>query len=406
MAITDIKEFAHLTASDIEALGDELDSIRREVESSLGVDDARYIRRTIQFQRVLELLGRAALWRVDDRTTWAAGTALLSLAKIVENMELGHNVMHGQWDWMNDPEIHSVGWEWDQLGPSEHWKRAHNYSHHTYTNVVGMDDDIGFGVLRMTRDVPWRPVNLLQPVANIVLALTFEWGIAIHDRTFAEELEGVRPGKLDSQTNRDFARKMIRQLGKDFVLFPALSGRRWRRTLTANLSANVIRNIWAYLVIFCGHFPDGAEKFTVAEYERETRHEWYLRQMLGSANFRSGRVMGFLSGNLSYQIEHHLFPDLPSNRLPEVAKRVRALCEKYDLPYTTGSLAGQYVKALRTIHTLALPDRYLRATSDDARETSSERKFRTPLVRRAIEEGRARGLASSLEVLRQARRRK
>ncbi|KAF0962970.1 fatty acid desaturase family protein [Rhodococcus sp. T7] len=376
MAITDIKEFAHLTEADIESLGRELDAIRLDVEDSRGVRDARYIRRAIRAQRLLELGGRLALFGSRYRPAWLAGTAMLSLSKIIENMELGHNVMHGQWDWMNDPEIHSMSWEWDQTGPSEHWKRAHNYSHHTFTNIVGMDSDVGFGILRMTRDEEWRPINLLQPFANIVLAATFEWGIALHDLTFAAELEGAEKGQLNSQANKDFARKIFRQVGKDFLLFPVLAGPAWKSTLTANTTANLMRNLWAYVVIFCGHFPDGAEKFTVDEYENETRHEWYLRQMLGSANFDSGKIMGFMSGNLSYQIEHHLFPDLPSNRYPEIAVKVRALCEKYDLPYTTGSLAKQYLLALRTIHKLALPDRFLRATADDAPETSSERKFR------------------------------
>ena len=54
---------------------------------------------------------------------------------------------------------------------------------------------------------------------------------------------------------------------------------------------------------------------------------------------------------------------------------MRALCDKYDLPYTTGSLPRQYLLTLRTIHKLALPDRFLTATSDDAPETASERKF-------------------------------
>ena len=140
--------------------------------------------------------------------------------------------------------------------------------------------------------------------------------------------------------------------------------------------ANLIRNYWSYMVIFCGHFPDGAEKFTQEEFENETQAEWYLRQMLGSANFHAGPVMAFMSGNLCYQIEHHLFPDLPSNRYAEIGERVRALCEKYDLPYTTGSLGRQYMQSFWTIVKLALPNRFLKATSDDAPETNSELKFR------------------------------
>ena len=106
--------------------------------------------------------------------------------------------------------------------------------------------------------------------------------------------------------------------------------------------------------------------------EQESKPEWYLRQMLGSANFRAGRVLAFLSGNLCYQIEHHLFPDLPSNRYAQIARRVEALCAAYGLPYTTGPLPRQFFQTQRTILKLALPDRFLRATADDAPETASE----------------------------------
>ncbi|MFD6163234.1 fatty acid desaturase [Nocardia sp. NPDC060256] len=374
MAITDIQAFAHLTAADIETLGQELDSIRRSVEQSRGERDAKYIRRTIAAQRALEMAGRAVLFGSRNRWAWLTGTAMLSVAKIVENMELGHNISHGQWDWMNDPEIHSSTWEWDQTGPSSQWRRAHNYSHHTYTNVLGKDEDLGFGILRMTRDETWRPIHLVQPLANLVLAATFEWGIALHDWSIEKELAGTPPG-WKSEPNREFGRKITRQVGKDFLFYPALTGPAFMSTLKANATANLARNLWAYAVIFCGHFPDGAEKFTIEQLEGETSGEWYLRQMLGSANFKAGPAMAFMSGNLCYQIEHHLFPDLPSNRYPEIAVRVRELCDKYDLPYTTGSLGKQYLLAFRTIHKLALPDRFLKATADNAPETSSERKF-------------------------------
>jgi linoleoyl-CoA desaturase len=160
------------------------------------------------------------------------------------------------------------------------------------------------------------------------------------------------------------------------------------------------------MVIFCGHFPDGAEKFTVEEFENETPGEWYLRQMLGSANFNAGPLMAFMSGNLCYQIEHHLFPDLPSNRYAEIAVRVRALCEKYDLPYTTGSFGRQYWQSFWTILKLALPDNLLTATTEDAPETRSELKFR---IRDGLREsfidpdtGKRRGLRTALRELRAA----
>ncbi len=355
IAITDIAGYTHLSALDIERLGRELDAIRSDIEGSLGAPDAAYIRRTIVFQRTLDVAARLLIAGTRSKAGWALGAAALGFAKSVENMEIGHNVSHGQWDWMNDPEIHSSTWEWDMVAVSSQWKYSHNYRHHVFSNVLGVDDDLGFGVMRVTRDQPWKRQYLLQPLQNILLALTFEWGIAAH----GVDLDRSRAEKV-LQTKALVA-KIARQGFKDYVMWPALTIKRWRRTLGANAVANLLRNLWAYVVIFCGHFPDGTQKFTPDVLQTETRAEWYLRQMLGAANFKAGPLLGFASGNLCYQIEHHLFPDLPSNRLAEISERVRPLCAKYGLPYLTGSLAHQYGSTLRAIHRLALPDSLLGA---------------------------------------------
>jgi linoleoyl-CoA desaturase len=300
---------------------------------------------------------------------------MLSLSKIIENMELGHNVMHGQWDWMNDPEIHSTSWEWDVTGPSAHWKQTHNYIHHKYTNVLGMDDDVGYGLLRVTRDQRWKPFNTGNLLYNTLLALFFEYGIAAQHLELGKVAKGRVPSEETQRKLREVGEKVGKQILKDYVVHPAVTGPAWKSTLTANIAANMIRNVWTNAIIFCGHFPDGAEKFTKADIDKETPAQWYLRQMLGSANIEGGKLMDFMSGNLSYQIEHHLFPDLPSNRYSEIAVRVRELCDKYDLPYTTGPFLVQYAKSWRTIAKLSLPNKYLKATADDAPETASERKF-------------------------------
>ncbi len=130
---------AHLSDEDIETLGRELDAIRQQIIDSRGERDADYIRNVIDFQRKLELSSRAVLLFSLFPPAWLAGTVGLSVAKIVENMEIGHNVMHGQWDWMRDNKIHSTTWEWDNASPSDMWKHSHNEIHHTYTNVLGKD---------------------------------------------------------------------------------------------------------------------------------------------------------------------------------------------------------------------------------------------------------------------------
>ncbi|ORA09023.1 fatty acid desaturase family protein [Mycobacterium asiaticum] len=362
MAIADVAQFAHLSPADIESLGAELDQIRRDIEMSRGERDAAYIHRTIAFHRALEVWSRLVLGLTRSRVGWVIGVGSLAFAKCVENMEIGHNVGHGQWDWMNDPEIHSNTWEWDMAGVSSQWRYSHNYRHHVFTNVLDMDDDLGFGFMRVTRDQPWERRHLVQPLRNLLLAIAFEWGVALHGLRVARTHPLAGADKTDAKSV--LLVKSARQIAKDFVVFPALSGARWRRTLAANAAANVLRNLWAYAVIFCGHFPDGAEKFDAVVVADESRAHWYLRQMLGTANFNAGPVLAFASGNLCYQIEHHLFPDLPSNRYAEIARRVRALCHKYDLPYTCGPLARQLLLTTRIIHKLTLPDRLRSATVD------------------------------------------
>ncbi len=362
IAITAVAEYAHLSRRDIDALAAALDAIRSEVEDSRGARDAAYIRRTILFQRALDAGARLLIFGSRSRAGWGLGVAALAVAKSIENMEIAHNVVHGQWDWMNDPEIHSTTWEWDMAGLSSQWRYSHNYRHHVFTNVVDVDDDLGFGIMRVTRDVAWRPRNLMQPVRNLLLAVIFEWGIALHG-LHSEHERASSPAERSAQTQA-FKAKIKRQVIKDYVLIPALNGPRWRRALTANVAANIVRNLWAYAVIFCGHFPDGAQTFTVEAIQQETKGDWYLRQMLGSANFTAGRVLAFLSGNLCYQIEHHLFPDLPSNRYAQIARRVRALCDTYGLPYTTGSLPRQFLQTQRTILRLAFPDRRVNAAPE------------------------------------------
>ena len=151
--------------------------------------------------------------------------------------------------------------------------------------------------------------------------------------------------------------KIRRQATRDYVLHPLLSGPSALSTLTANLTANLVRNLWTHSVIMCGHFPEGVQTFAKDSIEGETRGQWYLRQMLGSANISGSPAMHFMTGNLSYQIEHHLFPDLPSNRYQEIAPKVQEIFERYGLTYTTGPLPKQVASAWREIIRLSVPNR-------------------------------------------------
>jgi fatty acid desaturase len=401
-----------LDAEQIEQLGKEFDELHEQVKSDLGDRDATYIRSMIALQRRLALLGRAELIASRWRVPWVVGAATLGMAKILENMEIGHNVLHGQWDWMNDPVINSRAWDWDTASTAEAWRHSHNYIHHTYTNIIGKDRDLGYEIMRIDPAQSWHPFYLLQPFYNVLLAMLFEWGVAVHDLNFTAIRAGEKDGKQLRKELRGIAGKARTQIVKDYIAWPLISGlvmtaieagvlsaksrdarsakglkRRARkvarkarraapgsnesllsqlaarrsfrdpflRTLTADVVANLIRNVWSYAIIFCGHFPDQTYTFTEEETNDETRGGWYLRQLVGAANIDGGPLFHVISGNLGYQVEHHLYPDMPSTRYGEIAPKVREICERYGLPYNSGPFHQQLGMVQRTILRLALP---------------------------------------------------
>jgi linoleoyl-CoA desaturase len=362
-----------LTPEQIEEIGEQFQQLHDEVFSSLGDRDARYIRSMIAMHRKLAVGGRALLLPSLFPPAWLAGTAVLSLAKILENMEIGHNVMHGQWDWMNDPVINSRVWDWDTASTKEAWKHSHNFIHHTYTNVLGKDRDLGYEIMRIDPDQDWHPVYLLQPLYNLLLMAFFEWGVALHDLDFTAVRGGQKSLWQVAKDFRGILGKARRQIVKDYLLWPMLSGPSFLPTLAANFTANMVRNVWSYAIIFCGHFPDQTYTFTPEEYEAETDGGRYLRQLLGAANIDGSPLFHVISGNLGYQVEHHLYPDMPSTRYAEIAPRVREICERYDLPYNTGPFHQQLGMVQRTILRLAFPGGRPREKPDAYRGP----KFRT-----------------------------
>ncbi|HEY8083808.1 MAG TPA: acyl-CoA desaturase [Solirubrobacterales bacterium] len=384
-----VSPLAHLSAEQLDELAREFDAIRDRVAADLGERDRRYIESMIAMQRRLAVGGRMALLFARHRPAQAAGATALSMAKILENMEIGHNVLHGQWDWMNDPRINSSTWDWDTASTAEAWKHSHNYVHHTFTNILGKDKDLGYEIMRIDPQQKWHPVYLLQPLYNLLLMAFFEWGVAVHDLDF----EAIRSGrKSKAQIKRELAGirdKAKSQIIKDYLAWPLLSalataaldgalearrpgrrrgraGRIVRRALSgggasfrsaaaANASANIVRNIWAYAIIFCGHFPDQTYTFTQEEVEDESPGGWYVRQLAGAANIEGSPLFHVASGNLGYQVEHHLFPDLPSTRYAEIAPQVKQVCERYGLPYNSGPFSQQLGMVQRTILRLAFP---------------------------------------------------
>jgi linoleoyl-CoA desaturase len=343
-----------LSPAELQTFGDELDAVKAKHQALLGASDARYIRRIVAAVRWTGVAGRALLFlgafvHSVLVPAWIAGVLLLALSKILENMELAHNVIHGQYDWMGDPQL--------QAGTSENWRKTHNFRHHTYTNVRGLDDDIGYGLLRIFPEQRWHPFFLAQPFVAVVFALLFEWGIAIQDLRIGRVLVGKMTLKQLWKQARPVGRKAMLQILKDYVLFPALAGPFFLPVLLGNVAANIIRNVWTYVVIFCGHFTADAETFPKECVRNEGRGHWYLRQLRGSSNLTGGKLMNVMTGNLSHQIEHHFYPDIPANRYAAMAVDVKDICARYGQHYNTGSLPRQFGQVVWRILRHAFPSK-------------------------------------------------
>ncbi|MBK8971468.1 MAG: acyl-CoA desaturase [Hahellaceae bacterium] len=359
-----------LSPAEIESFGDEIHAIRLRIEKNIGAADARYIRRIERWVRYTGAMGRALLFLGIFPPAWLLGTLLLAISKILDNMELGHNVMHGQYNWMNDKRFSGKDFEWDIVGTSDNWRKTHNFQHHTYTNIRGMDDDIGYGLVRLFPEQRWKRFYLLQPIYFMLFALLFEWGVAIQDLRLGRVFTGRKSKEALNTELKPVARKMRRQLLKDYVLFPLLAGPFFLPVLLGNLTANILRNLWTFMIIFCGHFTANAEVFPKSVVENESRGHWYLRQLRSSSNLEGTPLFHIMSGNLSHQIEHHLFPDLPSRHYWKVAPEVKAIAAKYGQHYNTGRLGRQFGQVLWRILRHAFPSQPATGTHKDLLPTT------------------------------------
>lgn len=390
---------AQLPKDQSDALADELNTLYQSVIDSLGSDDARYIQlvhATVVYSEIISRGLLAVAGRMPSKrslvTTWLLGTSLLSFSKILNNMELGHNVMHGQYDWMQHPYLNSQKFDWDIVCPAPLWQHSHNYLHHTFTNIVGRDHDVGYHLIRVTDEQPWTPSDRYNLFSTMVLALGFEWAVAFHDIQIsaAEYADSPQLTEIMRPKSRGLFAKIARQVGKDHIAFPTIAGlalgrRSAMTTLSGNITANMARNLWTWAVIFCGHFTDQAHIYTELD-TNESKGDWYIRQILGSSNIQGSKLFHILTGNLSHQIEHHIFPDMPANHYARISPQVQAICRKYNLPYNTGRFGRQLRQVIGRIRHFSKPSAeewqaYLQSQATKSTHVTKEKQDDAPVIR-------------------------
>lgn len=327
----------------IAAFGHAIDALRAEIEHQLGEPDADHIRRIARLSDRLELLGRGLIYVSLDPITFALGTVALWAHKVLELMEVGHMALHGAYDDLPGPtRYRSRNFHWKAPIDEASWTISHNVRHHMYTNVADKDPDLDLGSLRLSARIPYREPHAWQPFSNWVNAFYFASTINMHvtglldvyqRQGFSEVLQNPSPSDV-RRVHRTFLKKMLRYYGREYVLLPLMAGPFMGKVLVANVLSEVGRDLFAAAIIYCGHvgardYPPG----TVAA----SRAHWYAMQVEASRDVELPRVLSILCGALDLQIEHHLFPRFPPNRLREIAPRVRAICAAHEVAYRSGS---------------------------------------------------------------------
>ena len=174
-----------------------------------------------------------------------------------------------------------------------------------------------------------------------------------------------RPEKFDFIEDRSWAsfkqshgaafRKYALYYGKNYLFFPLLAGPMFLKVLAGNFLANLLRNLYTGLTIFCGHVGEGVATFPEGTKARG-RGQWYAMQAEASQNYRVPWVFSVLSGALDLQIEHHLFPKLPPNRLRQIQPRVQAICAAHGVQYQMTSWGSTLRRVFARLHELSHPD--------------------------------------------------
>lgn len=340
----------------------ELDAIKARVEAQIGDEDVRYIERVDLVSHGFEAVGRFLLHAGKDPISFGAGVAALFVHKQLQAAEVGHTALHGAYDKLPEADrFHSKGFRWKTPIDEDSWKRGHNVRHHQYTNVVGRDPDVAFGPMRNAENLPYDADVHSHGVRGVFeVASHFTLGIQAHytgladyyglsGRARAGEFEFIdaRNAETRKLVWRRFVRKAAPYYAKELGWFPLLAGSSALRVLAGNVLSELARDLYSAATIFCGHIPEG-----VVDYPEGTkaggRAQWYAMQVEATHDFEVPKWVSILCGGLDRQIEHHLFPKLPPNRLREIAPEVRAVCEAHGVRYNTSSwpkaLAGMFRK--------------------------------------------------------------
>jgi fatty acid desaturase len=242
------------------------------------------------------------------------------------------------------------------------WVDTHN-RHHANPNHEGRDPDIGDGVLAFTTAQAAKRSGTLSRFivrrqAWLFFPLTLLEGISLHIDSVAAVITGrnrsARGGSRRAEAFTLMAHAALYVTLLLLVMSPA----------KALAFAAVNQAVWG-LYMSCTFAP--AHK-GMPIIEPGTRLDFLHRQVLTSRDVRGGSLTDLALGGLNYQIEHHLFPNMPRSCLRHAQPIIRAHCQALGLAFHETTLAQSYRAVLTHLNTIGEP---LRATTTHPNQAST-----------------------------------
>ncbi len=321
---------------DLEGFYRELKELEREIDRDLGPEDYAHLRKMERWGRACTVAG-AALAGVAPNPVAAA---LLAMGRSTRWM-LMHHVGHRGYDKVPGvparytSKVFARGarrfLDWPDWQIPEAWIYEHNVLHHSYTGEEADPD------LIERNSEAFRALGLPRPLMHAALALLAStWRFSYYApntlRTWRNR------GRRDGEATHDrelWLRCYAPFFFLQYVAFPALylPFGPWASfsALCNSVAAEWLCNLHTFAVVGPNHTGDDLYRF---DGRARSKAEHALRQVIGSVNYRTGSDLNdFLHMFLNYQIEHHLWPDVPMRQYQKVQPKVRALCVMYGVPY-------------------------------------------------------------------------
>ncbi len=341
-----------LSGTQLRNLAEDIDNLYTKTHELLGTEDLEYARNLKNYSIAIKKRSDGLLKQPDTENAFQKSIILRGIHLFLE-FSLGHLILHGSYDDLLDTkdEFHSSNYKWDFALDIDDWKIMHHKNHHPFTNIKGLDHDLGYGLFRIKEGQNWWGHNFIQ--------IPLFMGAMLSHSTFFSMFTSYSAGNGNGKTfyNPGIYKNSLRALSQEFIESyikePVRAKHRFLPTATGNLLGNMFGYTYLMLNLSFAHHKSGLALYEKQD-RNETKGEYYYRQIMATTNFitdpeidiylqkildeveYSNRpALTVLHDAVNNHIEHHLFPDIPGNRLRELGPEVQEILKKYGLPYST-----------------------------------------------------------------------